>query len=264
MINRGGPAFVTKLMDSTGRSAGDIALAFMAMRSAFDLSPLWGSIHGLANTIPGQLQLDLYAKTEDLITEQTVEALRAGPVDDVERIITDTRATIATLTDNFNDIATQRQRQAAQDLVGQWTAKGVSEDVARKVAVFEHLGSVPALMKLATSAGRSITTVARITYAVGDHLRLSELKARASSLKTTDYFDRLASDAAIGDLDNAARRLTADILKSGPAEPDFASWQRGTGARLAGAKASLDALAAGGEISASRLTVAASQLRDIV
>jgi glutamate dehydrogenase len=263
MINRGGPAFVTKLSDATGRSAADIALAFMAMRSAFDLSPLWGSIHGLANAIPGQLQLDLYAKTEDLIIEQTTELLRAGPVDDVERITTDTRTALETLTDKFTKIATQRQRQQLQDTIERWTAKGVPEPVARKIAVLEQLGSLPALTKLAAHTNRSIETVARITYAVGDHLRLSELKARAAALKTTDYFDRLASDAAIGDLDNAARRLTADILKAGPSEPDFATWQRGTGAKLAGAKANLDALATGGEISASRLTVAASQLRDI-
>jgi glutamate dehydrogenase len=264
MINRGGPAFVTKLSDATGRPAGDIALAFMAMRSAFDLSPLWGSIHSLANAIPGQLQLDLYAKTEDLITEQTTELLRAGPVDDVERIITTTSTALATLTDKFTKVATPRQRQSVQDTVDHWTAKGVPEPVARKVAGFEQLGSLPALTKLSSATKRSIETVARITYAVGDHLRLSELKARAASLKTTDYFDRLASDAAIGDLDNAARRLTSDILKAGPSEPDFATWQRGNGAKLAGAKANLDALATGGEISASRLTVAASQLRDIV
>jgi glutamate dehydrogenase len=263
MINRGGPAFVTRLTDATGRPASDIALAFMAMRSAFDLSPLWGHIHGLANTIPGQLQLDLYAKTEELIIEQTTELLRAGPVEDVERIIRETSGALATLTAKFAHIATSRQQQTVRDTITHWTAKGVPEPVARQVAVFEQLGSIPALTKLAVSTNRSIETVARITFAVGDHLRLSELKARAASLKTTDYFDRLASDAAIGDLDNAARRLTSDILKSGPTEPDFATWQRGTGAKLAGAKANLDALATGGEISASRLTVAASQLRDI-
>ena len=264
MINRGGPAFVTRLTDATGRSAGDIALAFMAIRSAFDLSPLWGDIHGLANIIPGQLQLDLYAKTEDLITEQTTELLRAGPVDDVDRIIADIRSTLTTLTDKFTDVATSRQRQAVHDTVERWTAKGVPEPVARRIAVFEQLGSLPALIKLTTGTGRSTDAVARITYAVGDHLRLSELKARAASLKTTDYFDRLASDAAISDLDNAARRLTASILAAGPAEPDFGCWQRGQGARLAGAKANLDTLATSGEISASRLTVAASQLRDMV
>jgi glutamate dehydrogenase len=262
MINRGGPAFVTRLTDATGRPAGDIALAFMAMRSAFDLSPLWGSIHGLANTIPGQLQLDLYARLEDLLTEQTTELLRAGPVEDVERITNGTRQALSLLDDHFAAIATPRQAQAAEDQAGRWTVKGVPEPVARRIAVLEQLGSMPALIKLAGITNRSIETVARITYAVGDHLRLAELKARAGTLKTTDYFDRLACDAAIGDLDTAARRLTADILRSGPAEPDFTAWQRGSGARLAGAKASLDALAAGGEISVSRLTVAASQLRD--
>ena len=210
------------------------------------------------------MQLDLYAKLEDLITEETVELLRAGPVDAVERITAATRSAIATLTDRFNDIATPRQRQAVQDQVERWTAKAVPDTIARKVAIFEQVGSIPALIKLAATSGRSIETVARMTYAVGDYLRLSELKARAAGLKTTDYFDRLASDAAIADLDNAARRLTADALKAGPAEPDFASWQRGSGARLIGAKTNLDALATGGEISASRLTVAASQLRDMV
>jgi glutamate dehydrogenase len=262
MINRGGPAFVTRLTDATGHSAGDIALAFMAVRSAFDLPPLWAGIHAVRDSIPGQLQLELCAKTEDLLAEQTTELLRAGAVGDVERITRETSSALATLASSFEQIATHRQRQSVHDNVERWAAKGVPEPVAHKIAVFEQLGSIPALTKTAATTGRSIETVARITYAVGDHLRLSELKARAASLKTTDYFDRLASDAAISDLDHAARRLTADILRAGPSEPDFATWQRGTGAKLAGAKANLDALATGGEISASRLTVAASQLRD--
>jgi glutamate dehydrogenase len=264
MINRGGPAFVTRLTDATGRPVGDIALAFMAMRSAFDLSPLWASIHSLANTIPGQRKLDLYARVEDIITEQTTELLRVGPVENVEQISRDTQAALATLVDKFAAIATPRQFQVATETVQRWVANLVPEPVAHRIALYEQFGSIPALMKLASATGRSVETVARITYAVGDHLRLSELKARAATLKTTDYFDRLACDAALSDLDNAARRLTAEILKAGANEPDFAAWQQGTGARLAAAKANLDVLASGGEITASRLTVAASQLRDLV
>jgi glutamate dehydrogenase len=60
LVNRGGPSFVSRLQDSTGRSAADVAKAFVVVRDGFALPALYAEIDALDNKIDGQLQLDLY------------------------------------------------------------------------------------------------------------------------------------------------------------------------------------------------------------
>ncbi len=264
MINRGGPAFAVRLADETGRSAADIAYAFLAVRSFLDLSPLWSELHAAGTKIPGQLQLDLYGRTQDAILEQAVEVLRAGPVADVGTVIVQNRQTMESLVASFDSVMTPRQRSLQVDTIARLSAAGVPTPMASKLGLMEMMGSVPALTRLAGETGQPVAEVARVGFAAAEHLRVAELKARAAGLKVSDYYDRLAISSAISTLDAASRALTRDVFKSvdaGP--PDFSAWEKAKGARFAQVKAGLDDIASSGDLSVSRLTVAAAQVRDL-
>jgi glutamate dehydrogenase len=265
MINRGGPAMAVRLGDETGRTPGDIACAFLAVRSFLDLSPIWTELHALVGRIGGQLQLDLYARTQDALLEQTAELLRAGAVDDIAGVTTRNRATVDALIAGQDRILTSRQSAQHGEIVRQLTAAGVPADLAARLSMLELIGSVPALTRLAQDSKRPVGEVAGVSFAAGEHLRIGELRARVSGLKITDYYDRLAVNGAISTLDGAARGLTRDVLKTANGgAPDFATWIKANGGRLAQAKAGLDEIAGTGEITVSRLTVAAGQVRELV
>ncbi len=264
MINRGGPAFAVRLGDETGRSPADIACAFLAVRSFLELSPVWSELHALGGRIGGQLQLDLYARTQDALIELTAELLRTGAVDDIERTTARNKATMDALAAGAGTVFTARQRSQISDFVARWTAAGVPAGLAGRLAMLDVLGSVPALTRLAAEARRPVAEVARVEFAAAEHLRIGELKARASTLKTADYYDRLAVNGALSTLDAAARGLTRDVLKAANgAAADFEGWAKSNSQRLAQAKAGLDEIAGAGEITVSRLTVAASRVRDL-
>ena len=264
MINRGGPAMAVRLTDETGRPAADVAYAFMAARSFLDLSPVWSELHALGLKISGQLQLDLYARMQDVLLEQTAEVLRAGSIDDVEGVTLRNKATMDALTTDFEAVLTPRQRAQHGETITRLTAMAVPLGLATRLSVLEQIGSIPALTKLAQDAKRPIGEVASVGFAAAEHLRIAELKARAANLKITDYYDRLAVGSAISTLDAAARGLTRDVLKSANgSKGDFASWAAANGQRLTQAKAALDEIAGSGEITVSRLTVAAAQVRDL-
>ncbi|MEQ1611233.1 MAG: NAD-glutamate dehydrogenase domain-containing protein, partial [Hyphomicrobiaceae bacterium] len=264
MINRGGPSFAVRLGDETGRSTGDVACAFLATRAFLDLSQIWTQLHALGSTIGGQLQLDLYARTQDALIEQTTELLRAGAVDDIERTTVDNKATMDALNANADAILTVRQRGQRGDLMAKLTAAGVPQALAGRLSILDQIGSVPALTRLATAARRPVAEVAGIGFAAAEHLRIGELKSRAASLKVSDYYDRLAVNSALSTLDGAARGLTRDVLKAANGTVgDFESWAMANSQRLAQAKSGLDEIASAGEITVSRLTVAASRVRDL-
>jgi glutamate dehydrogenase len=264
MINRGGPAFAVRLGDETGRSAGDVACAFLAARSFLDLSPTWAELHALGATIPGQLQLDLYARTQDALIEQTTELLRAGAVDDIEGTTARNKATVDALNANADAILTSRQRSQRAEMIARLSTAGVPRALAGRLSMLELIGSVPALTRLAETSRRPVTEVAGIGFAAAEHLRIGELKSRAAGLKISDYYDRLAVNGALATLDGAARGITRDVLKAANgAVGDFDSWAKANAQHLAQAKSGLDEIAGAGEITVSRLTVAASRVREL-
>ena len=264
MINRGGPAMAIRLADETGRPVGDIANAFMAARSFLDLPAIWTELHALGNKISGQLQVDLYARTQDVLLEQTAELLRAGSVDDIEGVMLRNQATMQGLLAKRDDIFTTRQLTQLSELANGLSARGVPADLAQKMSMLDIIGSVPALTRLAIETQRNVEEVARVGYIAAEYLRIGELKSRAQRLKINDYYDRLAISAALSTLDAAARGITREVMKV-PVDgrADFAAYALANSQRLGQAKASLDDIAGSGEITVSRLTVAAAQVRDL-
>jgi glutamate dehydrogenase len=264
MINRGGPAMAVRLADETGRAAVDVAYAFLAACSIFQLSELWREIDALDGKIPGHRQLDFYARAQDFLLEQSAGFLRVGFIDDLATLIATHRSGVETVAAELRTCATTQQTARVAEIRRQYEQAGAPPALAARIAELDLVGQAPALTRLAQETSRSIADVARIAFAVADYFHHDELKARARALKVADYYDRLAINGAVHTLEAAGRALTREVLISQAASPpDFTIWQRAHGQRLARAKAGLDEIAGTGEVTVSRLTVAASQVRDL-
>jgi glutamate dehydrogenase len=264
MLNRGGPAMSVRLADETGRGAADVAYAFLAACSIFQLAEVWREIDALDGKIPGWRQLDLYARVQDFLLEQTAGFLHQGMIGDLATMISMHRAGVEEVAAAIQNCATAQQQARVADLRRQYEEGGTPAGLAARLAMLGLLGRAPAITRLARETGRSIIGVARIGFAAADYFRLDELEARANALKVADYYDRLAINGAMHTLAAAGRALTREALMSQAASaPDFAAWERAHGQRLARAKAGLDEIAASSDVTVSRLTVAASQMQDL-
>jgi glutamate dehydrogenase len=264
MINRGGPAMAVRLADETGREPADVALAFLAADEIFGISALWHDIGLLDGRIGGSEQLDLYARVSHFHMEQTESLLRHGLDEGVGQTVAVHRASVATLAPMLASLATRRQLEAEGERRRELEAAGAPHAFAARIAGLDLLSHAPAITWLAAETGQDLSTAARAALAAADYLRLDELKTKAGRLSARDYYDQLAASGALHALEAARRTLAVAALGSRPGgDFDFAAWERGSGRRLARAKALLDDIAQSAEVTVSRLTVAASQLRDL-
>jgi len=264
MINRGGPAFAVRLTDETGRSTSDAAYAFMAARTIFDLPTLWREIDALDGRIPGQTQLELYARVQDLLIEQTSALLRQPGGERLATAIATNRPGVAVLEQCLGGVATERQRAQIAEQSKRMQESGVPAALGQRIASLDLVAAAPAIGRVARELSRPVEEAAGVYLAAAEHLRIDELKARAAALKATDYYDRLAAAGAFATLDQAVQALARDVVKSaGRSRAEFAVWEKANGTRLARAKAALDEIAGAGEVTVSRLTVAAAQVRDL-
>ena len=97
--------------------------------------------------------------------------------------------------------------------------------------------------------------------AIGEHLYIADLAAKASAIATPDYYDRLAVAQALTQLDDAQAAFTREALRGGA--DGIEAWLAGQGDRLARVKSTLEEIAGDKTCTVSRLLVAAGQLNDL-
>jgi glutamate dehydrogenase len=261
MINRGGPAMAVRLMDETGRSAEDIAYAFLAARASFGLPELWQRIDELDLKIPGSVQLDLYAETQTFLLAATAGLLRRPPGSTLMATIAACRPAVEDLASMAVDVCTPAQKTRARDWLRQLEQAGVPASVADRVTILPVLIHAPTIVDLIAGSGRSSADAARAVLGASDYFRIDELDTKARQLKISDYYDRLALNSALGALKAASRILAQRVLKDGDVS-DVGGWAVTRAPQLRAAKAVLDDIVSSGDLTVSRLTVAAAQVRD--
>jgi len=130
------------------------------------------------------------------------------------------------------------------------------------VAALELLGFAPTITEVAQATKTPVADAARIYLAIGEHLHICDLAAKAAGLATPDYYDRLAVAQALNELAAAQVAFTRDAIRSGKAD-DAEAWLAAQGDRFGRVRTMLKEIAGEGPLTVARLLVAAGQLSDL-
>eukprot|EP00873_Tetraselmis_striata_P031839 jgi/Tetstr1/452103/TSEL_039139.t1 len=265
MINRGGPAFVTRLTSITAAEPGAVAFAYAAARDSFDLAGLNAAIDALDTTISGDTQLALYAEVQGLQVGMALWFLRnedfsGGLSDMIERY----RAGISTIRASLSDLVSPFLAEAIAAQEQGFEAGGTPPDLARSIAALSVLSLAPDAVLVAHKCKADVLDAAKAMFAVIEMFRLGRLTEQGAAIDAADRFDRMAIDRALANLTRGLRDLAADILSSGdgPVEDRIAAWKAPHGATIARMGETVADLIAG-DLTISRLSVAAGLLSDL-
>ncbi|MEW9805902.1 NAD-glutamate dehydrogenase [Mesorhizobium sp. ZMM04-5] len=265
LINRGGPSFVTRLQDATGRSAAEVVRAFAVVRDGFDLPALYAEIDALDNRIDGQVQLDLYAAVRKMVLAASDWDLRNGsgtlPLAKQIGALRDARKLLepklAALLPGF-----PRERMAARRLG--LVEAGTPEQLADRLALLDASLLIPDIMLAAGNAGSDLLATAKAFFSVTDAFRIGRIEDAAGAIATSDYYEHMALSRAVETIGAARRGITVSALAGfgGKGDP-VAAWLQAGGEHVARTRERLQALTEGGDITVSRLSVAAGLMSDL-
>jgi glutamate dehydrogenase len=265
MINRGGPSLIVRIADQTGASADRIAAAFAIVRNSFGLIGLNEAIDGLDNKVPGKTQLELYAAVQDLLIDRLTWFLRNVDVSQgladitsrYQRGIEDVAGSLETLLREDG-----KQGQAAR--ITELTGAGVPGDLAKRIAQLPLLSFAPDIVLVAERTKKSVADVAATYFAGGAYFQLDKVSAASRDIRVTDYFDRLALDRSLNAIEDAQRRLTADMMATGASGKDAVdAWIKPRASEVERIRMAVHEIAGSG-LTLSKLAVAASMLGDLV
>jgi glutamate dehydrogenase len=264
MINRGGPAFVVRLIDETDADVPTIAMAFVAVDESYGLTRLNDAIDALDNKIDGQLQLGLYAAVQDLLHSRVVWYVRNVDFD------AGLDAMISRFGPGIREIAAGLDNALPQDMQAGRSKRrrdlsdgGVPIELAGELADLDTLVSAPDIVTVAERTKRAIADTATTFFAAEANFGLDRISAAARGVPANDYFERLAIDRAIDQIAAAERRLVADMLATGHSGQQAAENWLAAHPKATRIRRSVEEIATSG-LTLAKLTVAANLLGDLV
>jgi glutamate dehydrogenase len=235
------------------------------VRNSFGLIQLNTEIDALDNKVPGDTQLSLYAAVQNLLIERLVWFIRnvdvtTGLADVIKRY----QAGIAEVSEVLERVLPKDAEEARNKYIAELTGKGVPDALAKWVASLPILTFAPDIVLVSDRTGKSVADVAATYFIASAYFRLDKVVSAAREIRVSDYFDRLALDRSLNSIEDAHRRLTAEMMAGGASgEQAVAGWIKPRAADVERIRSAVHEIADSG-LTLSKLAVAASMLGDLV
>jgi glutamate dehydrogenase len=263
-VNRGGPSFVSRMVDMTGCPAADVVAAYAVVRDGFSLPALYRDIDALDNKVGGVAQLGFYGQVGRLVHAATAWQLKnaaSGPIGDRAAVLS---AATRELEPALPKLLPDFLRARLEERLALFSAEGAPAALAKRLA-FAGIGEmVPDIALVARTANAKLADAAAAYCAATEAFRIGRVEDAARSIQTGDYYEELALTRALDTIGAARRGIAVAALraarKGGEALP---AWLAAGGERVVRTRDRLQALTEGGDISVARLSVAAGLMADL-
>jgi glutamate dehydrogenase len=262
LVNRARITFVHDMRARTGRSALEIAQAYIIVRDVFGLKDLWTDIEALDNKMAAQVQIEMLLEIADLVERAAAWLLHRRRLElgcEIAKFAPSTR----TLSASLFELLPARDRNQVAERSLRLTEAGVPEALAARIGGTRFLAAALDIADLAERCARPLDRAARVYYGVGAQFALDEMRVAARRLRAETVWQKQAVEATIDDLFALQTDLAARILESAhAAEPDpLASWSAARTAALAPAEPLIRELRVATTPDLAMLVVASRQLR---
>ncbi|WP_425373774.1 NAD-glutamate dehydrogenase [Phyllobacterium salinisoli] len=264
-INRGGPTFVNRLQDMTGNLPAEILRAYVAVRDGFELDDVFDAIDRLDNQVPGTVQNEFYAEVSRMLHWTTAWVLRndssnATLAEFVEAI----RNARRILEPRLGKLMPDFMAGVIADDTASFAAKGAPADLAARLARLQIASVVPDIALIAHLSKSDLMAAARTYFTITEVFRLGRIEEAARTIPITDYYDGMALARANDTIAQATRAITiAALARFGGEKDPAAAWLAGGNPQVEAIRQRMTALAEGGDLTVSRLAVAAGLMSDL-
>ncbi len=263
LVNRGGPTLLVAARDRTGASPAELTRAYAAVRDSFQLQALHGEIDTLDAKISGRLQLELYAKVQDVLVDRLSWFTRnIGPATGLAEVVKHYRTALDALV-VILPVALPRERmKAVHDIEVKLKPGHVPEDLAARLAMLPTLASAANIIPIADRSGRTLTEAAAAYFAISDRFGFGRIEQMTEEVPTGDYYEGLALKKARDSLETAHRDLAQNVIANGNGG-DVAAWEAEAGERVTTTAEQVEKILSDRRPSMAKVTVAASLLSEL-
>ncbi len=218
LVNRLGPTFAFRMHHELGATPADVAAAFVAVRSIFNLPSIWESIETLDNKVSAEIQTQMQILVRGLVERSTHWLLRSRRASQsIDQVIAQFQPSISELTQSMPDSLAQTNRETLNQRIKFFVDSQVPEDTATTVSQVVPLSSSLDIVEIAKSSNRAISDCAKVYFELGNHLELQWLREQIGELLVRSHWHTLSKSELRIDLHYQQRHLCAEVISSADA-----------------------------------------------
>ncbi len=268
LVNRLGPTFLFRLQDELGARTEEIASAYIAVRSLFDMRNLWSSIEQLDNTVRNETQTEMLLMVRGWVERGVhwlVKNRRSN--DGILPLIEYFSKGQAELASYIPEVLAEPNRKSYDSRSKHFTDAGVPMAIAATVASVVPLSSNFDIIDISHAPGSDLKMSATVYYQLGEFLQLQWLREQIASLDVSNHWHALAKSALRSDLHYQQRHLCAEIIDTiegeGSAESMVQKWaSQSTGVEVYSQR--LTDLKTSGSIDYAMLSLAVNEVHKLL
>jgi len=272
LVNRGGPLFMHRLKEASGLEAPALVRAYTIVVGTFEIDKLTARINALDTKVAAAVQLGMHAKIINYLTRQTLWFARHVPANaPIGETISTFAAGLTRLRGTFSTLVSKAEAQSIEDYINELRNAHVPDDLADEVAALPAMGATPDIVRLALETKKPIDMVAGAYFGAARTICVDRLRLAAERMNLPEHWDRLAVRRLIDDLFVHQRALAARALSNGTKGEDRAAgvgavetWANAHRDQVDRVDALIGDLERSGAFTVARLTLAASQIRDLL
>ncbi|WP_339615021.1 NAD-glutamate dehydrogenase [uncultured Gilvimarinus sp.] len=214
LVNRQGFTFVQRLRDATGADSAKVASAYRVAREVEQSPQRWAALESLDYRVSAEIQMALMQELMRRVRRTTRWFLRnrSGGIDigaDIECFAQSVQEVKPMLAQGMADTT----KASWHERIGFFTAAGVSESLAQETVSAGYLYAGLGVVEVARGCNRALALVARVYTALIETLELDGFARQLSSVRVDNYWQALAREAYMDDLESELRRMTEILAR---------------------------------------------------
>ncbi|WP_049721556.1 NAD-glutamate dehydrogenase [Gilvimarinus polysaccharolyticus] len=213
LVNRQGFTFVQRLCDATGADAAKVASAYRIARDIEQAQLAWTALESLDYRVSADGQMALMQELMRRVRRTTRWFLRnrQGLIA-IDAELTKFVQAVQEVKPLLAQGMAEATQAALRERVEFFTATGVDEPLVRSVVSAGYLYSGLAVVEVAHQTERPQALVARVYTGLINALELDGFARQLISVRVDSYWQALAREAYMDDLEFELRRMTASLV----------------------------------------------------
>lgn len=270
LVDTAGITYAYRITEDVGVDVIDAVRAYVATDAIFGVGELWrrirsaGEQDGLPVAVTDRMTLDLRRLIDRAgrwLLNYRPQPLAVGA--EINRFAEQ----VVALTPRMSEWLRGDDADIVAKHIGEFTAQGVSHDLAVGIAMGLYRYSLLDIIDIADITDRDAAEVADTYFALMDRLGADGLLTSVAQLPRDDRWHALARLAIRDDIYNSVRSLCLDVLAVGEPDEDgmqkITEWESINGSRVGRARRTLAQIYESGQRDLATLSVAARQIRSM-
>lgn len=215
IVNRMGTTYFYRLLEDTGQRKSDIARAFTVVRDIFELNQIWDDIEKIENSVTVQTKVELYTEVQNLTERTSLWFLHNyNPPMNVSSVVAEFKKGVKDLTQCLNTILSPFAKQVYQEKLKKYKQKNVPDELAKKIAGMETLGSACDIVSITNKTILPVRVIGKIYFELGARLQFGWMRNVLYKQAKGEYWDRLSIKTIIDELYDQQVRLTTNVVNA--------------------------------------------------